>query len=92
MIHAKGMPPKYLAEAINTSCYIINRVFVHTGTEKTCYELWKVKKPSIKYFHIIGSVCYIINDRVYKQKLDPKSDEGIFLGYSSTSRASLKEI
>lgn len=28
-----------------------------------------------------------MHDRDYRQKLDTKSDEGIFLGYSTTSRA-----
>ncbi|CAM8957434.1 unnamed protein product [Rhodiola kirilowii] len=87
MIHAKKVPLKFWSEAMNTACHIINRVTIRTGTEKTCYELWKGKKPTVKYFHIFGSECYILNDREYRQKLDPKSDEGFFLGYSSNSRA-----
>ncbi|CAM8948430.1 unnamed protein product [Rhodiola kirilowii] len=87
MIHAKKIPLKFWSEAMNTACHIINRVTIRTGTEMTCYELWKGKKPTVKYFHIFGSECYILNDREYRQKLDPKSDEGFFLGYSSNSRA-----
>ncbi|CAM8997413.1 unnamed protein product [Rhodiola kirilowii] len=87
MIHAKNIPLKFWSEAMNTACHILNRVSIRTGTEKTCYELWKGKKPTVKYFHIFGSECYILNDREYRQKLDPKSDEGFFLGYSSNSRA-----
>jgi len=40
-----------------------------------------------KYFHVFGSKCYILSDRDYRRKMDPKSDEGIFLGYSTNSRA-----
>ncbi|CAM9000216.1 unnamed protein product [Rhodiola kirilowii] len=87
MIHAKKIPLKFWSEAMNTACHIINRVTICTGTEMTCYELWKGKKPTVKYFHIFRSDCYILNDREYRQKLDPKSDEGFFLGYSSNSRA-----
>jgi hypothetical protein len=41
----------------------------------------------VKYFRTFGSKCYILCDRENLGKFDPKSDEGIFLGYSSTSRA-----
>jgi hypothetical protein len=41
----------------------------------------------VKHFHIFGSKCYILADREPRRKLDPKSDEGIFLGYSTNSRA-----
>src|SRR6266487_4893133 len=50
-------------------------------------ELWKGRKPTVKYFHIFGSKCYILADREPRRKLDPKSEEGIFLGYSTNSRA-----
>ncbi|CAM8997381.1 unnamed protein product [Rhodiola kirilowii] len=87
MIHAKKVPLKLWAEAMNTACYVINRVTIRTGIEKTCYELWKGKKSTVKYFHIFESPCYILRDLEYQEKLDPKSDEGVFLGYSSNSRA-----
>ena len=42
--------------------------------------------PSIKYFKIFGSKCYIKrNDDV--GKFDPRSDEGMFLGYSLKFKA-----
>lgn len=49
--------------------------------------MWKRKKSSIQHFHVFGSVCYILNDIDYMHKLDPKSDEWIFLGYYTTSCA-----
>ena len=41
----------------------------------------------MKYFRVFGSKCYILNDRENLGKFDARSDEGIFLGYSTTSRA-----
>ena len=41
----------------------------------------------MKYFCVFGSKCYILNDRENLGKFDAKSDEGIFLGYSTNSRA-----
>ena len=57
------------------------------GTKKTAYEIWNGKKPRVKYFRVFGSKYYILNDRENLGKFDAKSDEGIFLGYSTTSRA-----
>ena len=55
--------------------------------KKTAYEIWNGKKPKVKYFRVFGSKCYILNDRENLGKSDAKSDEGIFLGYSTSSRA-----
>ena len=53
----------------------------------TPYELWKGRKPNVKYFRIFGSICFILKDRENVGKFDSRSDEGIFLGYSFTSKA-----
>ena len=41
----------------------------------------------MKYFRIFGSTCFILKDRKNVGKFDSRSNEGIFLGYSSTSKA-----
>ena len=56
-------------------------------TKKTTYEIWNGKKPKVKYFRVFGSKCYILNDQENLGKFDAKSDEGIFLRYSTTSQA-----
>ncbi|CAA7049696.1 unnamed protein product [Microthlaspi erraticum] len=43
MIHGGNIPVKFWAEAINTACYIINRVYMRKALLKTPYELWKGK-------------------------------------------------
>jgi len=87
MLHVKHLPYRFWVESMNTSCHIHNRVTLRTRTSTTLYELWKGRKPTVKYFHVFGSKCYILSDRDYKRKMDPKSDEGIFLGYSTNNRA-----
>ena len=57
------------------------------GTKKTTYEIWNGKKPKVKYFRVFRSKCYILNDWKNLGKFDAKSDEGIFLGYFTTTRA-----
>ena len=41
---------------------------------------------NVKYFRIFGSTCFILKDRENVGKFDSRSDKGIFLGYSSTSK------
>jgi len=87
MFHVKHLPYYFWAEAMNTACHVHNRVTLRAGTATILYELWKERKPTVKYFHVFGSKCYILADRDYIKKMDTKSDEGIFLGYSTNSRA-----
>nr|GEU62015.1 copia protein [Tanacetum cinerariifolium] len=44
-------------------------------------------KPTLDYFRVFGSKCFILNTKDYLTKFDPKSYEGIFLGYSQNSKA-----
>ena len=66
---------------------MVNMVYFRLGTKKTSYELWRGRKPNVKYFRIFESTCFILKDRENVGKFDSRSDEGIFLGYSSTSKA-----
>jgi hypothetical protein len=87
MIHSKNLAQHFWGEAINTVYHIINRVYLRPETNKTPYEIWRGKKPTVKYFTTFGSKCYILRDRENLGKFDTKSDEGLFLGYSTNSRA-----
>ena len=87
MLHNKDMARNLWGEAINTTCHTVNRVYFRPGTKKTPYELWKGRKPNVKYIRIFRSTCFILKDRENVRKFDSRSDEGIFLGYSSISKA-----
>ena len=86
MLHNKDVARNLWGEAVNTACHTVNRVYFRPGTKKTPYELWKGRKPNVKYFRIFGSTCFILKDRENVGKFDSQSNEGIFLGYSSTSK------
>ena len=62
-------------------------MYFRPDSKKTPYELWRGKKPVVKYFRIFGSDCYILRDRENLEKFDAKSDKRYFLGFSFTSRA-----
>ena len=87
MLYNKDVARNLWEEAVNTACHTVNKVYFRPGTKKTPYELWKGRKPNVKYFRIFGSTCFILKDRENVGKFDSRSNEGIFLGYSSTSKA-----
>ncbi|GJT82109.1 retrovirus-related pol polyprotein from transposon TNT 1-94 [Tanacetum coccineum] len=57
------------------------------GRGKTPYELLRGRKPTLDYFRVFGSKCFILNAKDYLTKFDQKSYEGVFLGYSQNSKA-----
>jgi len=55
---------------------------------KTPYEFFKGRKPNIIHLRVFGYKCYVHNNEKYTLgKFDPRSDEAIFLGYSSHNKA-----
>ena len=82
----KNVALKYWREVVSTIVYTLNCVQVKKGTHLTPFELWYGYSPNVKYFKVFGSKCYILKE--FKNgKLDAKSEEGIFLGYSKRSKA-----
>ena len=72
---------RFWAEAVNTSCYILNRAMVRPVIKKTPYHLLKDKKPNLGYFRVFGSKVFIHNnDKSDLDKFEAKSDQGVFLG------------
>ncbi|XP_073016618.1 uncharacterized protein [Primulina eburnea] len=87
MLNSKCISKHFWAEALNTACHISNRVYLRSGSTMTSYEIIMGKKPNLKYFHVFGCVCYVLNDRDKLAKFDSKSDKCLFLGYATNSRA-----
>ena len=77
---------KYWREAVSVVVHTLNHVQVKKGTNATPFELWYGHSPNVKHFKIFGCKCYILKDN-RNEKFDAKSDEGIFLGYSTRSKA-----
>ena len=85
-IMEKNVSHKYWREALSTTIYTLNRVQVKKDTNATPFELWYCYAPNVKYFKIFGRKCYVLKD-IRNVKVDAKSDEGIFLEYSTKSTA-----
>ena len=84
MLCENGLPKYFWAEAVNTTCYVINRALIRSLLKKTPYELLNDKKPSVEHFRAFSCKCFVLNnDKDHLGKFDSKADEGIFLGYDS---------
>nr|GEU40862.1 hypothetical protein [Tanacetum cinerariifolium] len=77
----------FWAEAIATACFTQNRSLVIPRHQKTPYHIINDRKPSVKFFHIFGSLCYIVRDGENLDKIKEKGDARIFVGYFTQSRA-----
>ncbi|GJU29969.1 retrovirus-related pol polyprotein from transposon TNT 1-94 [Tanacetum coccineum] len=87
MLNEQSLPQKFWCNAVDTSTYILNRILIRTILGKTPYEILRGRKPTLDYFRVFGSKCFILNTKDYLTKFDPKSYEGVFLGYSQNSKA-----
>ena len=88
MLISRKIPKSYGIEEVNTGCYLINRCMIRSVLSKTPYELLKGRKPNSAHLRALGCVFFIQkNDKDNLGKFDAKSDEGIFLRYSSQSKA-----
>ncbi|GJS66326.1 retrovirus-related pol polyprotein from transposon TNT 1-94 [Tanacetum coccineum] len=86
-LNGQSLPQKFWCNAVDTSTYILNRILIRAILGKTHYKLLRGRKPTLDYFIVFGSKCFILNTKDYLTKFDPKSYEGVFLGYSQNSKA-----
>nr|GEY35258.1 retrovirus-related Pol polyprotein from transposon TNT 1-94 [Tanacetum cinerariifolium] len=83
MLSAAKVPLFFWAEAIATTCFTQNRSLVIPRHEKTPHHIINDRKPSVKFFYIFGSLCYIVRDGENLDKMKEKGDACIFVGYST---------
>ncbi|GJS69627.1 ribonuclease H-like domain-containing protein [Tanacetum coccineum] len=87
MLVDSKLPTTFWAEAVNTACYVLNRVLVIKPHNKTPYELIRRRTPLIDFMKPFGCLVTILNTRDHLGKFDGKADEGFFVGYSVVSKA-----
>ncbi|GJZ29454.1 ribonuclease H-like domain-containing protein, partial [Tanacetum coccineum] len=87
MLADSKLPITFWAEAVNTACYVQNRVLVIKPHNKTPYELFLCRKPSLSFMRPFGCPVTILNTIDHLGKVDGKADEGFFVGYFTNSKA-----
>ncbi|GJW50881.1 putative ribonuclease H-like domain-containing protein [Tanacetum coccineum] len=87
MLADSKLPTTFWAEAFNTACYVQNRLLVIKPHNKTPYELFLGRKPTLSFMRPFGCPFTILNTIDHLGKFNGKADKGFFVGYSINSKA-----
>nr|GEW56704.1 uncharacterized mitochondrial protein AtMg00810-like [Tanacetum cinerariifolium] len=74
-------------EAVNTAYYVKNKVLVVKPHNKTPYELFHGRTPTLSFMRPVGCPVTILNTLDHLGKFDSKADKGFFVGYLMNSKA-----
>ncbi|GJZ93161.1 retrovirus-related pol polyprotein from transposon TNT 1-94 [Tanacetum coccineum] len=76
MLADSKLPTTFLVEAINNACYVQNRVLVVKPQNKTPYELFHCRIPTLSFMRPFRCLVAILNTIDHLGKFDGKIDEG----------------
>ncbi|GKB35371.1 putative ribonuclease H-like domain-containing protein [Tanacetum coccineum] len=79
MLADSKLPTNFWAEAVNTACYVQNRVLVIKPHNMIPYEIFLGRKSALSFMRPFEYPVTILNDG--------KVDEGFVVGYSTNSKA-----
>ena len=71
--------------ALKTTMYLQNRVPTKAA-QKTPFELWTRRKPSLRHLHVWGCPAEIRYYNPQQKKLDARTISGYFIGYPEKSK------
>ena len=83
MMSLTNLPFTFWGYALETAAFTLNRV-PSKAVEKTPYEMWTVKRPSLSFLKIWSCEAYV--KRQVSNKLEPKFDKCLFVGYPKEKR------
>ncbi|GJW17715.1 putative ribonuclease H-like domain-containing protein [Tanacetum coccineum] len=73
------LPTTFWVKAVNTACYVQNRVLVTKPHNKTPYKLFLGRKPALGFMRPFGCHVTILNTIDHLGKFDGNTDEGFFI-------------
>ncbi len=86
MLQQSKLPLSFWAEAIIYACHIYNRLPAR-GSNKSPFELWTGRKPSLSNERVFGCVCRVLLAKEQRRsKLHAVSYLGIYTGYHSSTQ------
>ncbi|KAL4291772.1 hypothetical protein GQ457_14G025100 [Hibiscus cannabinus] len=87
MLRARELSDQFWAEAVATFVYLLNLSPTRAVLNRTPYEAWYERRPSVSHLRVFGCVAYALINSQFRQKLDKKSEKCIFIGYCTQSKA-----
>lgn len=85
LFHA-SMPPRFWAEALSTSTYLLNRRPCHSTAPRSPHEMLLGVPPDYSLLCVFGCLCFPNLTSTSRHKLDRRSTACIFLGYPPDHR------
>lgn len=82
-LYSKNLPKELWAEAMACACHVINRMPLSSCGMKSPFEMLYKMKPSIGYFRVFGSICYVHVPDANRTKFDAKAEKCVFIGYDT---------
>ena len=79
------LPFNLWGETLLAACHILNRIPLKKN-KISPYELWKGRKPNIRYFKVWGCLAYCKNNNP-RTKMGPRGIKCAFVGYATNSKA-----
>jgi hypothetical protein len=86
MLDEHKTPKRFWADAISTTCYISNEIFLRSILNWTPFELHFGLKPSISHLRPFGCKCFILKHGNL-DKFESHSSYVILLGYTPHDRS-----
>jgi transposase InsO family protein len=81
MLSGAGLGHEFWAEAVGTTCYVVNRSPSSASDDKTPQEVLTGKEPSLTHLKVFGCDAYVHVPKENRSKLDKKVEKCIFIGY-----------
>ena len=82
MMNEKNLPKPYCSKAANTTIYLMNKSKTSGVHDVTLHEKFIGKKPNLSHVTVFGSIGYVHIPYEKWQKLNPKLEKCILVGYS----------
>ncbi|GJR69029.1 putative ribonuclease H-like domain-containing protein [Tanacetum coccineum] len=78
MLADSKLPTTFWVEAVNTACYVQNRVIIVKPHKKTPYELFRGRTLALSFMRPFGCHVTILNTLDHLGMFDRKSDDELF--------------
>ena len=83
MMSQSDLPISFQGYALETATFLLNRL-PSKAVEKIPYEIWNGKTLNLSFLKIWGCEAYV--KRQISDKLAPKSDKCLFVGYPKETK------
>jgi hypothetical protein len=81
MLSGAKLGHEFWAEAVGTTCYMVNLSPSSVLDDKNPHEVWTGKKTSLEHLRVFGCDSYVHVPKENRSKMDNKSEKCIFIGY-----------